>query len=118
MSDDEGQSTEAATSPIGTVTDQVDVRRASTGLLLYNLILCTNSLQQNTAVLMQMREAWKQQGLVGSPPQLAQLEHTVAEQTRARDIMVRNLEDRFRGVDEIYWARLGIAFTPAEQERA
>jgi ABC-type tungstate transport system substrate-binding protein len=85
-----------------------DVRTVSTGLLLYNLMLCTATLQHNQALLTQARMSLKAQRLVGMPPQLAQLEATVREQMRMRDVMVKNLEERFAGLDEVYWAKLGI----------
>ena len=83
-----------------------DVRTVETGVLVFNLCLCANGMQMNKMMLEQISAEMKQQKIIVDPPQVQQLKAVLEHQTMARNVMVGELNYRFREIDEARKANL------------
>jgi len=77
-----------------------DVRTVPTGVLFFNLCLCANGLQLNKMTLEQVTMQMTQQKIIIDPPEVQQLRAVLEHQYMARDVMVGELNFRFRDMDE------------------
>jgi hypothetical protein len=77
-----------------------DVRTVPTGVLFFNLCLCANGGQMNKMMLEQMQHQMQQQKIIVDPPEVQHLKAILEHQMMARDVMVGELNYRFRDVDE------------------
>ena len=76
-----------------------DVRTVPTGVLIFNLCLCANGLQMNKMMLEQVTAEMRQQKIIVDPPQVQQLKAVLEHQYMARDVMVGEINFRFRELD-------------------
>jgi len=77
-----------------------DVRTVPTGVLFFNLCLCANGGQMNKMMLEQMQHQMQQQKVIIDPPEVQHLKAILEHQMMARDVMVGELNYRFKEVDE------------------
>lgn len=85
-----------------------DVRTVPTGVLIFNLCLCANGLQLNRMTLDQVQMQMQQQKVIIDPPEVQQLKAILEHQYMARDVMVGELNFRFKDLDERRLAALGL----------
>jgi len=77
-----------------------DVRTVPTGVLLFNLCLCSNGMQMNRMTLDEMTRIMKEQKVIADPPEVAYLKEALQHQLMARNVMVGELNYRFRDLDK------------------
>lgn len=77
-----------------------DVRTVPTGVLVYNLCLCAGGSQINKMTLEQMQMQMKVQKIIIDPPEVQHLRAVLEHQMMARDVMVGELNFRFKEIDE------------------
>ena len=99
--------------PMRDQSETRDVRTVPTGVLCFNLCLCANGLQLNRMTLEQIGLQMQQQKMIVDPPEVHHLKAIMEHQTMARDVMVGELNHRFRAVDAARLAEIA-AETPKE----
>ena len=77
-----------------------DVRTVPMGVLMYNLMLCANGYQMNKMMLEQMSMQMRQQKIIIDPPEVQHLKAILEHQHMARDVMVGEINFRFKEIDE------------------
>jgi len=89
-------------------TENRDVRTVPMGVLLYNFNLCVVDMHINKLTLGQMMQMMHQQKMVTEPPEIVHIKAAIEHQTMFRDVMVGELNARFKDVDERRLACLNI----------
>jgi hypothetical protein len=98
-----------------------DVRTVPMGVLMYNLMLCANGLQMNKMMLEQLSMEMKMKKIIIDPPEVQQLKAILEHQHMARDVMVGEINFRFKEIDERRIATMDMQVvdrTPKEGEAA
>jgi hypothetical protein len=89
-------------------TETQDVRTVPMGVLIYNLTLCAGGTQMNKMMLQQMQMQMQQQKIIIDPPEVQHLKAILEHQTMARNVMVGEINFRFKDSDARRIAECGL----------